>query len=106
MRKTVTLTLNEDLEVTFGGLYTPYDAGVMYHKDMSGTPPTSAEFEIDTMDINAGTIVDLIDYVENQISSQLSLIKDKLKEAKPFSITLESIWEHLQEKCIGEIEAN
>lgn len=44
------------------GTYTPPDLGIRYHSDMSGTPPTSAQFDIDSVFIESVDITQLLSY--------------------------------------------
>lgn len=62
-KTTATLQLTDKLELVLSGDFTPSDAGVMYHKDGSGTPPEGAEFDIQEIQVVKGTNVDLVEYV-------------------------------------------
>lgn len=70
MDKTLTIEF-EGVELEITGYYEPYDAGVMYHSDMSGTPPSGATFEIEEVLVNGVNIFPLIDHHEDALNERI-----------------------------------
>ena len=65
------------IELHVEGVYTKGDEGTMYHSDMSGTPPTSSEFEIKSIYVDSTDIYDLFDW--DDISKIEELVLEKLE---------------------------
>ena len=72
MSTTKTITFKGvDLKVNF--TYTEADPGVMYHSDMSGTPPSPPEAEIHEVYIDK---IDVYDLLEDQLDEvELAIIE-------------------------------
>ena len=56
------------VDITVSGYYSPEEPMVMYYEDGSGYPGCSAEFEIDSIQVNGTDITELVsDYMYNDI---------------------------------------
>lgn len=74
--KTLEIT-HENVPLIITGKFTPADHGVMYHSDMSGTPPTSAYFEIETIKVSDSdiNIVELFTNFQIELFENICLIE-------------------------------
>ena len=74
--ETVTTIFNE-IPLVIKGKFEPATNGTMYDSDMSGTPPTNAIFEIETICVSDSeiNIAVLFSYYEIEILESLCLIE-------------------------------
>lgn len=83
MKKNNTLTVNVD-EIEITGIFTPAEAMVMYYKDGSGYPGSSAEFEITNIvdnGVDVKPIMDtmakiVVDSQKKDIGAKINLLEE------------------------------
>jgi hypothetical protein len=79
MEKTVEIELNiGGVDITVSGYYSPPEPMVMYDSDMAGYPGCSAEFEIDSIQVNGTDITQLVsdDIYDEVIEKAIEKLKD------------------------------
>ena len=57
------------------GDYTEGDSGTAYHEDLSGTPPTDSQYEIENIFVESVDIYDLFSYDDISRIEELVLIE-------------------------------
>ena len=73
-RRYVVLTLEEGLEITVIGDYTPSSKEVRYTANGDGIPAMQGSFDITKIDVITGTLVDYTCYIENLIFNHKDII--------------------------------
>ncbi len=73
--KTITDIKFKDIKLTIVGDYTEGDSGTAYHEDLSGTPPTDSQYEIENIFVESVDIYDLFSYDDISRIEELVLIE-------------------------------
>lgn len=90
---TLLIKINENLELEITGEYTPEEPQSWTY------PGDPSEFDITNVEIYKGKLVDLLDWNDEWLSSQIAFVTT----TRRFS-NYQTIYEYLAQKCIENIE--
>ena len=99
----IKLTLQKGLVLSVKGEYVPEEPMVWtYRNGDPGHPGSPSEFIIEDVQIEEGTVMDLLDWNDGWFYAQISDIKEKIQQGK--NVYPQSLFEYLSELCIKKIE--
>lgn len=98
----IKITLQKGLVLSIKGEYVPAEPEVRYYSDGSGSPGSFSEFCIENINIEEGTIMDLLNWTDGIISKECNLLRESMNRNTFYRN--DSIWFYLEELCIKEIE--
>ena len=96
------IAVEKGLVLSIKGEYTPAEKEVRYYSDGSGHPGNPSEFYIEDINIEEGTIMDLLEWTDGIISKECNILRESMNRGTFYRN--DSIWYYLEELCIKEIE--
>jgi hypothetical protein len=100
-KESIIIELTPTLHLFISGIFTPHYSG-KWTTFAESEPSEPAEFEIINVEIDKGSVTELLDWNDGWLHSQISNTKHRLKENK--SHYEQSLYEYLEEKCLEKIE--